>query len=95
MQREYGRSARNAFRRSHRRRRAADQEHHSQFQYKLKLNDKYDATGQRSLRRFVKDDEDGVVEVDSTTHQPVEEAPELACGEGGDEQRDQGGKLDR
>jgi hypothetical protein len=101
--------------------RAADEEHHPQFQYKLKLNDEFDARAQRHLRRFVEEDDDededgnagggregeGAkkeadedaggwhVLVDETTHQPVEEAPVLACGEGDKKEEGTWGKLDR
>jgi hypothetical protein len=97
-------------------RRAADQEHHSQFQYKLRLNDEFDAQGQRHLRRFVEDDDaeeckegdedceeadDGKwyktwhVVVDAKTHQPVEQAPTLMCGEGDKKEENTWGKQDR
>ena len=115
-QRKYGERASNAYSRAQMRRRAADQEHHSQFQYKLKLNDEFDAQGQHHLRRFVEDDDeeeckegdedceeadDGKwyktwhVVVDEKTHQPVEQAPTLMCGEGDKKEANTWGKQDR
>ena len=53
-QRKHGRDSWDAYKRRHMRRRKADEEHRSQFQYKLKLTDEYDAKSQQPLRRFVK-----------------------------------------
>ena len=121
-QRKYGKRASNAYSRASVARRAADEEHHSQFQYKLKLNDAFDARAQRPLRRFVQDEQeeeeecpegqecegreqgggkegeeggDWHVVVDENTHQPVEEAPVLSCGEGEHKEEGTAGKLDR
>ncbi len=56
-QHKYGKRGRNPYRRRDMAARAAEEEHHPQFQYHLKLNDEFDARGQRHLRRFVEDDD--------------------------------------
>lgn len=57
-EKRYGRRGRNASDRSKKTDRAeGSEEHHPQFQYKLKLNDEFDARAQRHLRRFVEEDD--------------------------------------